>query len=82
LVIPISTEERKLADKQKVDAEPEIAVPFVRKPAGQRGGEVVCPPYPGLPSETGTTTAVIVRKRTTMEPAQPKPPSEQPQKSA
>lgn len=45
-------------------------VPPIVKKGGKR---VKLPPYPGLPSESGKTTAVVVPRRKRKAPAQPRP---------
>ena len=53
---------------------PEIPVPFVRKPRSEQGPSPKFPPYPGLPSETGMTTAMVVSGKG----GKKKPPAAQP----
>lgn len=47
------------------------AAPFVRKPLSEQN-VVDLPPYPGLPSKTGRTTATVVSRKNK------KPPKSQP----
>ena len=54
-----------MTDKTEADTvADQIAVPFVRKPLSEQETSPVFPPYPGLPSETGMTTVIIVRRPT------------------
>jgi len=43
-------------------------VPFVRKPIGPDNPRVDLPEYPGLPSKTGKSSAMIVPKRAPKKP--------------
>ena len=51
-----------MTDDKKPEETP-TDVPFVRKPIGPDNPRVSLPDYPGLPSRTGMTTAVVVCKR-------------------
>ena len=64
----------------KEAAMPEARPPYKRLPPEERGEVPDLPIYPGLPSETGMTTAIFVRRRTkaTEPPVLPEEPQEMP----